>query len=50
MLVDVIMPMLDEVMEEGTVVSWMRGEGARIEKGEPLFVVETDKATLDVEE
>ncbi len=49
MLFDVTMPMLDEVMEEGTIVSWNKSKGDSVKKGELLFVVETDKATMDVE-
>lgn len=49
MLVDVTMPMLDEVMEDGTVVAWRKKEGERVEKGEILLVVETDKATMEIE-
>jgi pyruvate/2-oxoglutarate dehydrogenase complex dihydrolipoamide acyltransferase (E2) component len=49
MLFDVTMPMLDEVMEEGTIVSWNKSTGDSVKKGELLFVVETDKATMDVE-
>jgi len=49
MLFDVTMPMLDEVMEQGTIVSWNKSKGDSVKKGELLFVVETDKATMDVE-
>jgi pyruvate/2-oxoglutarate dehydrogenase complex dihydrolipoamide acyltransferase (E2) component len=49
MLFDVTMPKLDEVMEEGTIVSWNKSKGDSVKKGELLFVVETDKATMDVE-
>ena len=45
----VIMPLLGETMEEGRVVSWLKKEGEKVEKGEILLEVETDKATLDVE-
>jgi pyruvate dehydrogenase E2 component (dihydrolipoamide acetyltransferase) len=45
----VIMPVLGETMEEGTIVQWNRKTGERVEKGEALLSVESDKATLDVE-
>lgn len=49
MLIDVVMPMFDEVMEEGTVIEWKKSEGDQIQKGETLLLVETDKATMEVE-
>src|SRR5437868_11776975 len=36
-------------MEAGTVVKWLKQEGERVEKGEPLFEVDTDKVTQEVE-
>lgn len=45
----VIMPLLGETMEEGRVVSWLKTIGDKVEKGEPLLEVESDKATLEVE-
>jgi len=36
-------------MEEGTIVRWLKAEGEEIEKGEPLFEVQTDKVTMEVE-
>lgn len=43
------MPMLGEVMEEGRIVVWHKKEGDRVERGENLIEVETDKATMEVE-
>jgi pyruvate/2-oxoglutarate dehydrogenase complex dihydrolipoamide acyltransferase (E2) component len=43
------MPMLGEVMEEGRIVVWHKQEGERVERGENLIEVETDKATMEVE-
>jgi len=48
-MIEIIMPKLGLTMEGGTIVQWLKDEGEEIEKGEPLFVVETDKATTDVE-
>ncbi len=45
----VILPKLGLTMEEGRVVSWLKKEGDRVESGEILFEVETDKATMEVE-
>jgi pyruvate dehydrogenase E2 component (dihydrolipoamide acetyltransferase) len=49
MPVDVIMPKVDMVMDAGTVVRWYKGEGEQVTAGEPLFDIETDKATMEVE-
>src|SRR5438552_3074627 len=42
------MPTLGLTMEEGTITEWLKGEGEAVAKDEPLFVVETDKATNEV--
>ena len=46
---EIIMPKVDMVMDNGTFVEWLKNEGERVEKGEPLFVVLTDKANIEVE-
>lgn len=43
------MPALSSTMKEGKVVSWLKGEGDKIEAGEAIMVVESDKADMDVE-
>lgn len=43
------MPALSSTMTEGKIVSWLKGEGDKVGKGEPLVVVESDKADMDVE-
>lgn len=45
----IIMPMLGETMSEGIIAKWRKQEGEKIEKGEVLLEVTTDKATLEVE-
>src|SRR5205085_4966406 len=45
----VILPKLGLTMEEGRLVTWHKHEGERISKGDVLFEVETDKATMEVE-
>src|SRR5215211_7367351 len=42
------MPTLGLTMEQGTIARWLKREGDPVERDEPLFTVETDKATLDV--
>jgi pyruvate/2-oxoglutarate dehydrogenase complex dihydrolipoamide acyltransferase (E2) component len=36
-------------LEEGTVVQWLKAEGDRVKKGEPIVEIETAKATQEVE-
>lgn len=45
----VFMPALSSTMTEGRVVQWLKQPGDRIEVGEPIMVVESDKADMDVE-
>ncbi|MBU2536691.1 MAG: biotin attachment protein [Chloroflexi bacterium] len=47
--VEVIMPRLGQEMTKGTIVEWYKKEGDQLEEGEPLFMVDTEKATMDVE-
>jgi pyruvate dehydrogenase E2 component (dihydrolipoamide acetyltransferase) len=46
---EVILPRLGQGMESGTIVRWLKSEGEAVEKGEPLFELDTDKVTQDVE-
>lgn len=43
------MPKLGFNMDEGKLVKWYKSEGNAIKKGEPLFAIETDKTSIDVE-
>ena len=43
------MPPLGQTSDELRIISWFKKEGDRVELGEPLFEVETDKVTLEVE-
>jgi pyruvate dehydrogenase E2 component (dihydrolipoamide acetyltransferase) len=36
-------------MEAGTIVKWLKSEGDKVEKGEPLYELDTDKVTQEVE-
>ncbi|TEU22067.1 MAG: 2-oxo acid dehydrogenase subunit E2 [Anaerolineales bacterium] len=49
MATEVIMPKVDMVMDNGTFVEWLKQEGDHVEKGEPLFVILTDKANIEIE-
>jgi pyruvate dehydrogenase E2 component (dihydrolipoamide acetyltransferase) len=46
---EVILPRLGQGMESGTIVRWLKSEGEAVEKGEPLFELDTDKVTQEVE-
>ncbi|MDO1499742.1 pyruvate dehydrogenase complex dihydrolipoamide acetyltransferase [Winogradskyella maritima] len=43
------MPRLSDTMEEGTVASWLKSVGDKIEEGDILAEIETDKATMEFE-
>ncbi len=45
----VILPRLGQGMESGTIVRWLKAEGDQVEKGEPLYELDTDKVTQEVE-
>jgi pyruvate dehydrogenase E2 component (dihydrolipoamide acetyltransferase) len=49
MITNIILPKLGETMEEATITNWLKNEGDRIKKGEPLLEITTDKATFEVE-
>jgi pyruvate dehydrogenase E2 component (dihydrolipoamide acetyltransferase) len=43
------MPRLSDTMEEGTVASWLKQVGDKVEEGDILAEIETDKATMEFE-
>jgi pyruvate dehydrogenase E2 component (dihydrolipoamide acetyltransferase) len=45
----ITMPKLGFDMAEGTLVRWVKGEGEKVQRGEVLAEIETDKATVEVE-
>ena len=45
----IVMPQLGLTMEEGSVTGWLKKPGEWVEKGDPLFTVETDKVEMEVE-
>jgi pyruvate dehydrogenase E2 component (dihydrolipoamide acetyltransferase) len=47
--VDILVPPLSQTLDTLILVEWLKKPGDRVIKGDPLFTVETDKATLDVE-
>ncbi|KNA14692.1 hypothetical protein SOVF_104460 [Spinacia oleracea] len=46
---EIFMPALSSTMTEGKIVSWIKSEGEKLSKGDPVVVVESDKADMDVE-
>nr|XP_043612544.1 dihydrolipoyllysine-residue acetyltransferase component 5 of pyruvate dehydrogenase complex, chloroplastic [Erigeron canadensis] len=46
---EIFMPALSSTMTEGKIVSWIKSEGEKLNKGESVVVVESDKADMDVE-
>ncbi len=49
MIHEVFMPALSSTMTEGKIVSWEKAPGDKVEKGETVLIVESDKADMDVE-
>ena len=43
------MPALSSTMTEGKIVEWLKNPGDKVERGESVLVVESDKADMDVE-
>ncbi|MFQ3536922.1 MAG: dihydrolipoamide acetyltransferase family protein [Aggregatilineales bacterium] len=46
---DLLMPKLGLTMTEATLTEWLKSEGEYVREGEPLFIFETDKSTLEFE-
>jgi pyruvate dehydrogenase E2 component (dihydrolipoamide acetyltransferase) len=46
---DIFMPALSSTMTEGKIVEWLKQPGQRVERGDSVLVVESDKADMDVE-
>jgi pyruvate dehydrogenase E2 component (dihydrolipoamide acetyltransferase) len=49
MAYNIVMPQLGLTMEEGSVTGWLKQPGEWVEKGDPLFTVQTDKVEMEVE-
>jgi pyruvate dehydrogenase E2 component (dihydrolipoamide acetyltransferase) len=49
MATEIRLPRLGQGMESGTIVKWLKSEGEQVEKGEPLYELDTDKVTQEVE-
>jgi pyruvate dehydrogenase E2 component (dihydrolipoamide acetyltransferase) len=49
MATEVKLPRLGQGMESGTIVRWLKSEGDEVKKREPLYELDTDKVTQEVE-
>jgi len=49
MAIQILMPALSPTMTEGNLARWLKAEGDRVEPGEVIAEIETDKATMEVE-
>jgi pyruvate dehydrogenase E2 component (dihydrolipoamide acetyltransferase) len=49
MATEIKLPRLGQGMESGTIVKWLKSEGEQVQKGEPLYELDTDKVTQEVE-
>lgn len=49
MATEVYMPALGIAQDSGKLIEWLKSEGERVEKGEPIMVIETDKTTVEYE-
>src|SRR3954469_3584463 len=49
MATEVKLPRLGQGMESGTIVRWLKAEGDTVKKREPLYELDTDKVTQEVE-
>ena len=49
MVTNIVMPRLSLTMKEGTIGKWYKREGERVEKGEPIVEIVSEKATYDLE-
>src|SRR5262245_53233931 len=46
---EVKVPRLGQGMESGTIVKWLKAEGDPVAKGDPLYELDTEKVTQEVE-
>ncbi len=49
MAIEIKIPSVGESVQEAVLTEWYKKDGDSVKKGEPLFVIETDKVTLEVE-
>ena len=49
MAVEVLLPKIGFSMNEGTIVEWLAEDGAHVTEGQPLYAIEADKSTNEVD-
>lgn len=49
MAISVVMPRLSDTMEEGKILRWLKQEGDRVEGGDIIAEIQTDKADIEME-
>jgi pyruvate/2-oxoglutarate dehydrogenase complex dihydrolipoamide acyltransferase (E2) component len=49
MVTQVLFPKIGFSMEEGTLAEWLVADGAVVKEGDPLYALESDKSTQEVE-
>ena len=49
MATDVILPKIGFSMTEGVLAEWLVADGGAVREGEPLYAIESDKSTNEVE-
>lgn len=46
---EIAIPKLGVTMEEGTLTSWLVEDGAQVQAGQPLYLLESDKTEMEIE-
>jgi pyruvate/2-oxoglutarate dehydrogenase complex dihydrolipoamide acyltransferase (E2) component len=49
LIVEVIMPKIGMYEDDVTLIEWLVDDGSRVDVGEPLFVMETEKVATEIE-
>lgn len=49
MATEILLPQLGFSMTEGVLAEWLAADGAQVKEGDPLFSLESDKSTNEVE-
>ena len=49
MPIQILMPALSPTMEKGNLAKWLKKEGDKVQSGDVIAEIETDKATMEVE-
>lgn len=49
MATEVLIPQLGVTMQEGEIGEWLAADGSEVKAGDPIYVLESDKSSTDVE-